>query len=118
VTYALLWEPVSFGEGTVTGSISLDINDSRIMSFYAGEFPPWVTDLTVEVSGATVGNGVFNQNDYNWFYRFVWNPTGITDFETELIGQGGWGSDSGVFVLMSCSFCIRFLSHCPQWWQW
>lgn len=63
--------------------------------------PAWINNLTVTVSGASSGNGVFQLSDFG---GVIFDTQGFTvDFTQQLVGQGGslfqgmMGSDFNIF---------------------
>ena len=79
-----------------TGQITLD---PVMLSNGLNPLSPVVSGLSLTVSGASAGNGTFGLADYQWF---VWESGGVTlDFNSELVGQSGWGVTAGDFNLFS-----------------
>ncbi len=102
-TFDLNWSGNSFGNSAIaTGTITMDtsvlfstgINDN---SGYFGLANPFVTALSITVSGAKSGNGTFVLSDFNTllFDQFGGN----LDFTKELVGQptsgNSWGTPNG-----------------------
>jgi len=64
---------------------------------------PSISDLSITVSGASIGNGTFGLAAFNMLY---WDTGGVAlDFTQELVGQpitgGQWGINGGDFNLFS-----------------
>ena len=80
-----------------TGQITLD---PVMLSNGFNPLSP-VSGLSLTVSGAAVAadNSTYGLADYDGFY---WADGGVTlDFNSELVGQGGWADSSGGFVLLA-----------------
>ena len=79
-----------------TGQITLD---PVMLSIGFNPLSPVVSGLSLTVSGASVGNGTYGLADYE---RIYWRDGGVTlDFNSELVGQGGWGDTVGSFELFT-----------------
>ncbi|MDH4454551.1 MAG: PEP-CTERM sorting domain-containing protein [Verrucomicrobiota bacterium] len=69
-----------------TGQITLD---PVMLSNGFNPLSPAVSGLSLTVSGVSVGNGTFGLADYEYI---SWETGGVTlDFNSELVGQAGWG---------------------------
>ena len=109
-TFNLGWSGDAFGNSAVaTGQITIDTTTLPNPGSYSdsGNLPSWISSLTVTVSGANSGNGVFTLSDFSGAY---WNTAGGTlDLTQQLIGQATngnpWGtthdSTSGDFNLFN-----------------
>ena len=90
---------VSEGNTAVaTGQITLDtaVLPNPGFSIY-NPLSSIVSGLSLTVSGASAGNGTFGLAD---FEDMMWNTEGVTlDFNSELVGQSGWGDTVGDFNL-------------------
>lgn len=104
-TFDLTWSGASFNNTAVaTGVLTMDpsvltsngYNDNSGLFFAPN---PFVSALTITVSGATVGNGVFNLSDFITILMNQNLNAGSLDFGTELVGQATsgdpWGTPSG-----------------------
>lgn len=81
-----------------TGQITLD---PVMLSNGFNPLSPAVSGLSLTVTGAAVGNGTYGLADYD---RYIWETGGVTlDFNSELVGQGGWGDTVGDFNLLASS---------------
>ena len=84
------WSGVTLGntaEAEAFMTIDLDLlpNPGAV----AIPLPAWLTELTVTVAGATIGNGTFERSEFN---DFIFNTGGLElDMSLELVGQGTWG---------------------------
>ena len=85
-----------------TGQITLDtalLNNPGTTMLYP--ISSGVSSLSLTVSGASVGNGTFGLTDYE---ELSFSTGGVTlDFNSELVGQGGWGDTVGDFNLLASS---------------
>jgi MYXO-CTERM domain-containing protein len=100
--FDVTWSGASFGNtAAATGQISIDtalLRNPGNTFFYP--ISSGVSGLSLTVSGASAGNGTFGLADYQ---EMVLNTNGVTlNFDTELVGQGGWGlaSHLGEFSLL------------------
>ena len=97
--FSLLYSGGAFGNSaTATGLITIDdqltpnpTNDPTFLYLGAGQA---VVDLSLVVSGASSGNGVFGLSDFD---AVIWDTAGASlDWSSQLIGQatanGGWGT--------------------------
>jgi len=94
VTFDLNWSGASFGNSAVaTGSVTLDssLNDGSYHEIYLPNAN--VTALSVNVSGASSGNGSFILAD---FYLIIFSETSVLDFSRQLVGQTGF-ADFSIF---------------------
>jgi MYXO-CTERM domain-containing protein len=86
--FGFTYSGASFGNSAVaTGQITLD---TALLGSTA-PFSSVVSGLSLTVSGATFAadNGTFGLADYN---HITWVTGGVSlDFNSELVGQGGWG---------------------------
>jgi hypothetical protein len=97
-TFNFTWSGASFGNfASATGFITLD-TDLIQQSTPSGSYPTPITmsqivNLSMTVSGASIGNGNFTKSDFDnvWF-----NSPSTLDFSRELVGQAL--SDGGVFA--------------------
>lgn len=91
--FDVAWSGATFGNTAVaTGQITLDTALLGLSNPFLA-----VSGLSLTVSGASAGNGTFGLADYQ---EMFWNTGGVTlDFNSELVGQSGWGVTAGDFNL-------------------
>ncbi|MBN9419400.1 MAG: hypothetical protein J0I12_28355 [Candidatus Eremiobacteraeota bacterium] len=80
------WSGAGFGNGaSATGMVTLD-PDLNPGSASNTPFDAFFSAISITISGASVGDGVFTTPDFSVYY---WDGTGV-DFNTELVGQAGF----------------------------
>ena len=96
-TFDLTWSGASFGNtATATGEITFD--PAQLDTYSEFNFPSTVvTDVSITIQGATVGNGTFNASNFGFV---VIDLADGLDFSKQLVGQSlgngsTWGTSTG-----------------------
>jgi hypothetical protein len=110
-TYALTWSGASFGNKAIaTGLMTLDLttlpNPSGVVDIYND-----IASLTVTVSGAKSGNGIFTKADL--IFTYWWTGGATLNMLTELVGQPTTGNPWGTPDAISGDFNLFFNSPGP-----
>ena len=93
--YTAVWSGASLGNtATATATIGLDLTSMPNRPMITGAFPAWFTGLTMTVSGASSGNGIFTLSDFRNMMYFT--SVSALDLSRELVGQSAW-SDFNLF---------------------
>jgi len=92
--FTAVWSGANLSNSaSATATIGLDLTSMPNPINLYSSLPTWLTGVTLTVSGAASGNGVFTRSDFSSIY-FVSSRT--LDFSRELVGQSGW-SDFNLF---------------------
>jgi hypothetical protein len=93
----LQWSGASLGNSAkATGWMTVDATQIPNPGSYldSSSLPSWLTDLSITVSGASLGDGTFTMADFSGMY---WDTAGITlNLNAQLVGQTAldapWGA--------------------------
>jgi hypothetical protein len=99
----LAWSGASFGNGaSATGTITLDLSQLPPVGSETYGDQPWITALSVTISGAGAGDGTFTlpQFESGTGGMIGWGDGGVgLNYSTQLVGQptsgSPWGTPDG-----------------------